>query len=108
MLATYLGVVEKGRVRLREPVDLPEGAEVLVIAVEPESAEVQERRLAALSPEEWKEPFDSVRAARETSEPAPKEADLSDDEELSTLVQEARLELAASEREVDTDAERDD
>jgi hypothetical protein len=95
MLTSYHGVVEKGKVRLREPADLAEGTEVLVIAVEPESVEAQKRHLAALSTEEWRKPFDAVRAAWETSEAASKEADLPDDEELSTLVDNARAELTA-------------
>jgi hypothetical protein len=95
MLVSYRGVVEQGQVRLCEPVELPEGTEVLVIAVEPGSAEVQERHLAELSPEEWKKPFDTVRAAWESSEPAPKEVDLLADEKSSALVRDVRVERAA-------------
>jgi hypothetical protein len=95
MLVSYRGVVEQGQVRLCEPVELPEGTEVLVIPVEPGSAKVQERHLAELSPEEWKKPFDAVRAAWETSDPAPKEADLPGDEKSSALVRDVRVERAA-------------
>jgi hypothetical protein len=93
VLATYRGVVERdGIVRLREGPALPTGTEVVVVVAQPLSIEEQERRLAALSPEEWQRPFDAVRAAWDTSEPAPDEDDLPSDEELVALVHQARSE----------------
>jgi hypothetical protein len=92
VLTTYRGVVEKGVVRLRSQLPAPpDGAEVLVVAVQPvPSLEEQERRLAALSPEEWRKPFDAVQAAWNASEPAPDEGKTFSDDELVALVHEAR------------------
>ncbi len=74
-LTMYRGVMEKdGLVRLRYAPALPVGAEVVVVVAQPlPSPEEQKRRLAALSPEEWRKPFDAVRAAWDASEPAPDE-----------------------------------
>lgn len=98
VLAAYRGVVEKnGLVRLRRPAEarlLPPGSEVLIIATQAQPVsdlEEQERRLAALSPEEWRRPFDAVRAAWDASEPALDETVLSD-EELVALVHQVREE----------------
>jgi len=95
-LTTYRGVMEKdGLVRLRHAPALPEGTEVVVVVVQPlSSLEEQERRLAALSPEEWRKPFDAVRAAWDASEPAPDEDALPSDEELVDLVNQVRQEKA--------------
>lgn len=92
VLTTYRGVVEKGVVRLRPPSPaLPEGAEVLVVAVQPSpSLEEQERRFAEMSEEEWRKPFDIVRMAWDASEPAPEEGKVLSDDELVALVHRAR------------------
>jgi hypothetical protein len=95
-LTAYHGVVEEeGIVRLRQAPPLPAGTEVVVVVAQPVlSLEEQERRLAALSPEEWRRPFDAVEAAWDASEPAPDEAHLPSDEELVALVHEVRQERA--------------
>ncbi len=92
VLATYRGVVERdGIVRLREEPALPTGTEVVVVVARPLSIEEQERRLAALSSDEWRQPFDEFATvvAQETAE-----VDIADvdDEELVALVHEARQE----------------
>ncbi len=92
VLTTYRGIVENGMVRLR-PSSLvpPDGTEVLVVAAQPlPSPEEQERRWAAMSPEEWRKPFDAVRAAWDATEPAPDEGKTFSDDELVALVHEAR------------------
>lgn len=87
ILTAYRGVVEKnGMVRLRQPAEahlLSPGSEVLIVATQPQvvpDLEEQERRLTALSPEEWQRPFELYEAitAREPSEAYI--ADVSDDE----------------------------
>ncbi len=99
VLAAYRGVVEKnGLVRLRRSAEarlLPPGSEVLVIATQAQTVpdlEEQERRLAALSPEEWRRPFEEYEAiaAREFADTDV--ADISDDE-LVALIHEARQEI---------------
>lgn len=86
-LTMYRGVIEKdGLVRLRHIPPLPVGTEVLVVAAQPlPSLEEQRHRLATLSPEEWRRPFDAVRAAWDVSEPAPDEDALPDDEALVNI-----------------------
>jgi hypothetical protein len=79
-----------GLVRLRHIPALPVGTEVLVVAAQPlSSLEEQKRRLDALSPEEWRKPFDEF-ATIVAQEQA--EVDIADvsDEELVALVHEAR------------------
>ncbi|HQE92043.1 MAG TPA: hypothetical protein PLH19_04610 [Anaerolineae bacterium] len=95
-LTTYRGVIEKdGIVRLRQSPPLPIGTEVLVVAAQPlPSLEEQRHRLAALSPEEWRKPFDAVRVAWDTSEPAPDEDALPSDGELVELVHKVQQEGA--------------
>jgi hypothetical protein len=91
ILTTYHGVVEKeGIVRVREGALLPAGTEVIIVAAELASLEDQKRRLANISPAEWRQPFDAVRAAWNASEPAPEEGDLPSDDELVALVRQAR------------------
>lgn len=91
VLAAYHGVVEKeGIVRLRQAPPIPVGTEVVVVVAQPIPAvEEQERRLAALRPEEWTRPFEEFEAVV-AHEPA--EADVSgiSDEEFVALVHEAR------------------
>ncbi len=94
MLATYHGVVEHGLVRLRDGA-LPEGAEVVVVVWKPPSVEEQERRLAALSAEEWRKPFEAVRRAWDESAPTELEGESLSDDELNTLVHQAREEADA-------------
>lgn len=93
VLTTYRGVVEKGVIRLRPPSPAPpDGTEVLVVAVQSlPSIEEQERRLAALSAEEWRRPFDEFILL---SQAEPAEVDIEDisDEELVALVHEVREE----------------
>ncbi len=90
-LTTYRGVMEKdGLVRLRHAPALPVGTEVLVVAAQPLlSLEEQKRRLAALSPEEWRKPFDEFAAVVAQEQVEVDIADVSD-EELVALVHEAR------------------
>ncbi len=92
VLTAYRGVVEKeGTVRLRQAPALPAGTEVVVVVAQSvPSLEEQERRLAALSPDEWRRPFDAVRAAWDASEPAPDEGHLASEEELVELVHQVR------------------
>lgn len=93
VLTTYRGVVEKGVVRLRPPSPaLPEGAEVLVVAVQPlPSPEEQERRFAEISEEEWRKPFDEF-ILLSRAEPAEVDIEEISDEELVALVHEVREE----------------
>ncbi len=90
-LTTYRGVMEKdGLVRLRHAPALPVGTEVLVVAAQPLlSLEEQKRRLADLSPEEWRKPFDEFAAVVAQEQVEVDIADVSD-EELVALVHEAR------------------
>jgi len=99
VLAAYHGVLEKGGiVRLRQAPALPAGAEVVVVVAYPcpaplPSLEEQERRLAALSEEEWRRPFDEFAAIVAQEQAEVDIASLSDDE-LVALVHEARRERA--------------
>ena len=101
VLATYHGVLEQGGiVRLRQAPALPVGAEVVVAYPHPvpsptslPSLEEQERHLAALSPEEWRRPFDEF-AAIVAQEQAEVDIASISDEELVALVHEARRERA--------------
>ena len=98
-LTAYRGVVERnGLVRLRRSAEahlLPPGSEVLVIATQPQPVldlDEQERRLTALSPEEWRRPFEEYEAIA-TRELADADiADISDDE-LVALIHEVRQEI---------------
>jgi len=92
MLISYRGVVENGKVRLRDTVLLPEGAEVIVVTQQPLSLEEQERRLAALPSEEWHRSFDAVRRAWDESESAELEGETLSDDELNAIVHLARTE----------------
>ena len=92
VLTTYHGVLEEeGIVRLHRAPPLPAGTEVVVVVAQPVlSLEEQERCLAALSPEEWRGPFDAVRAAWDASEPVPDEGHIPGDEELVALIHQVR------------------
>lgn len=92
VLTAYRGVIEEeGTVRLRQAPALPAGTEVVVVVAQSvPSLEEQEHRLASLSPEEWRRPFDAVRAAWDASEPAPDEGHLASDKELVELVHQVR------------------
>jgi hypothetical protein len=95
VLTAYHGVVEKeGIVRLRQAPSLPAGTEVVVVVAQPvPSLEEQERRLAALSPEEWRRPFDEFEAIAAQEKAEVNIASVSD-EELVALVHEVRQERA--------------
>jgi hypothetical protein len=94
VLATFHGRLEKnGVVRLDRDPELPEGTEVVVVVAQHLSIAEQERRLAALSPEEWHRPFDEFTTAVASDQPEVNIADISD-EELVELVREARQESA--------------
>ena len=94
-LTAYHGVVEKeGIVRLRQAPPLPAGTEVVVVVAQPlPSLEEQERRLAALSAEEWQRPFDEFEAIVAHEQAEVDIASISD-EELVARVHEARQEKA--------------
>jgi len=93
VLTAYHGVVEKdGIVRLRQAPSVPVGTEVVVVVAQPvPSLEEQERHLAALSPEEWRRPFDEFEAIVAQEQAETDVASVSD-EELVALVREARQE----------------
>jgi hypothetical protein len=92
MLVSYRGVVGKdGAVRLLDAA-LPFGVQVVVVAQEQLSVEEQIKRLEALSPELWRKPFEAVHHAWEQSEPAELEDEALSDDELVTLVHQAREE----------------
>src|SRR3990172_8797253 len=102
MLATYRGVVEGGKVRLQDAV-LPEGAEVVVVALErnypPVDAQAQRlAKLVAEGPEEWHKPFDAIRRAWEASEPAELEGQPLAEDELNVLIEQVREEVYAEGR----------
>jgi hypothetical protein len=88
MLASYYGIVRNGRIVLRD-IQLPEGAEVIVVVHSQLPLEEQEERLASLSDEEWAAPFD---AYIELAKAFPAQVDIEtiEDEELAALVYEAR------------------
>jgi hypothetical protein len=92
MLASYHGIVKKGQIQLQEQVKLPEGAEVLiVVAPSLPEIEAQQRRLVALSDEEWQRPFEAF--AQSAQEEQPEESiDSLSDEELVELVHQVREE----------------
>jgi len=58
MLTAYQAVVKNGHIQFREAIQLPEGAQVVVVVASP-LAEVleQEQRLAAMPSTEWQKPF---------------------------------------------------
>jgi hypothetical protein len=75
MLVGYRGIVHEGRIRLCDPVELPEGVEVLIVA-----AGDDQRRAS----------FEAIRTAWATSEPALDENQPLDDEALVALVHQVR------------------
>jgi hypothetical protein len=95
VLTAYRGVVEQGVIHLRpQSSDLPDGAEVLVVAVQSlPSIKDQERRLDALSPEEWRKPFEAFETAVALEQPEV-DIDTISDDELVALVHQAREETA--------------
>jgi hypothetical protein len=90
MLTSYAGIVKGGRIYLRKGVNLPEGAQVIVVVAEGLlSIEEQERYLNTLSPVEWHRLFDEfVQFSRE--QPAEVDIESVSDDELVTLVHEIR------------------
>jgi hypothetical protein len=97
-LTSYQGVVHNGTIRLRE-VRLPEGAQVIVVAAEPQplSAEEQAQRLTTLPMNEWRKPFDDYRAIAE-QHPAEVDIDAISDAELDALVHEVRAEMLSGQK----------
>ena len=92
MLISYPGIVKKGQIQLEEPVELPEGAQVLVVVDLPlAKVEAQERRLAALSENEWQAPFDAFEQATQDG-PTEIDIDSVSDQELVDLVHQVRAE----------------
>jgi len=91
ILTAYRGVVERdGIVRLHQIPGLPPGSEVLVVVAQPlPSLEEQERYLVALSPEEWRKPFEEFEAISAQEQAEVDIADVSDDE-IVALVHEVR------------------
>lgn len=88
MLASYHGIVRNGRIILRD-IQLPEGAEVIVVVRSQLPLEEQEKRLVALSDEEWSAPFDAyIRLVN--AFPAEVDIETIGDEELVMLVHGAR------------------
>jgi hypothetical protein len=90
MLSSYAGVVKGGKIYLRNGVDLPEGAQVIVVVAEQLlSLEEQERHLNMLSLAEWHRLFDEfIQLSQEQLTQIDIES-VSDDE-LVTLVHEVR------------------
>lgn len=90
MLTSYRGTVKKGQIRLEEPIELPEGAQVLIV-VDLSLAEVEtrQRRLAGLSEDEWQASFANF---DQSVQDAPVEIDIESvsDQELVDLVHEVR------------------
>jgi hypothetical protein len=94
-LISYRGEVHNGVIRLQNG-KLPEGAKVLVVAVEGQTASVEEqvRRLEAIPLAEWRKPFDEyVEFARQ--HPAEADIDTVSDDELNEIVHEVRAEMLA-------------
>jgi len=98
-MISYPGVVEGGKVRLIDAA-LPDGTEVVVVAVAQPlpSVEEQIQRLQAIPPEEWRKPFEAAIRAWDESEPAELEGQPLSDSELSALIEEAREEVYAKRR----------
>lgn len=50
-LQTYHGVVQKGRIKISQPIDLPEGSEVYVVATGRRMAQTESKNLLYVSPD---------------------------------------------------------
>ncbi len=96
-LVSYQGVVEGGKVRLIGAT-LPDGVKVIVVAPQLPSVEEQIKHLEAVSPDEWRKPFEAAIRAWDESEPAELEDQPLSDAELSALIEEAREEVYAKSR----------
>jgi hypothetical protein len=95
MLTSYRGTVKKGQIRLEEPIELPEGAQVLVVVdLSLAEVETQQRRLASLSEDEWQAPFaDFAQSAQDA--PVEIDSESVSDQELVDLVHEVRADWEA-------------
>jgi hypothetical protein len=94
-LTSYRGEVHNGLIHLQNG-KLPEGAKVLVVAVEGQTVSVEERvrRLEAIPLDEWRKPFDEY-AEFARRHPAEVDIDSISDEELDAIVHEVRAEMLA-------------
>lgn len=90
MLSSYAGIVKGGQILLRDTVDLPEGAQVIVVVSDRFlSVEEQERYLARLSSEEWHSLFDEF-AQLSHEQQAEIDVETVSDDDLVALVHEVR------------------
>ncbi|MCP4599334.1 MAG: hypothetical protein GY847_02150 [Proteobacteria bacterium] len=94
MLTSYRGTIKKGQIQLEEPVNLPEGAQILIV-VDLSLAEVEtrQRRLASLSESEWQAPFAVFeQSAQQLAQDTPLEIAIESvsDQELVDLVHQVR------------------
>jgi hypothetical protein len=88
MITTYRGIIRDGKVEL-QGVELPEGAEVIVVTETFSTLQEQAVRFADLSQEEWRTPFTLYRAISKNQPGEAREEDLTD-ETLNALVHESR------------------
>lgn len=93
-LTSYQGVVHNGAIRLREA-RLPEGAQVIVVAAEPQpvSAEEQAQRLQSAPLAERQRRFDELAELADERQ-AEVDIDTISDAELNAIVHEVRAELS--------------
>ncbi|NJN95507.1 MAG: hypothetical protein HC875_16050 [Anaerolineales bacterium] len=90
MLTSYAGIVKDGQIYLRDSIDLPEGAQVIVVVSDRSlSVDEQERCLAGLSSEEWSNLFDEF-AQFSVEQPAEINIETVSDDDLVAIVHEVR------------------
>jgi len=90
MLSSYAGIVKDGQIHLPDSVDLPEGAQVIVVVSDRFlSVGEQEHYLARLSYEEWQSLFDEF-AQLSGEQQAEIDIETVSDDDLVTLVHEVR------------------
>ncbi len=90
MLTSYAGIVKKGQILLPDNVDLPEGAQVIVVVSDHAlSLEQQAHYLADLPAEEWRAIFGEF-AQISGKQPAEVDIETIDDNELVRLVHQVR------------------
>ncbi|MBE2199011.1 MAG: hypothetical protein IAE79_10405 [Anaerolinea sp.] len=89
MLVTYHGIVRRGKVEIAAD-NIPDGTRVVVVMQQTVSTiEEQQKRLAAMSQQEWEAPFKAY--ARLTAEyPAEVDIETISDEELNAIIHEVR------------------
>jgi hypothetical protein len=97
MATAFQGVIEKGQIRW-VGVAPPEGTLVVVVPQEPPSVDEQIKRLQAIPPAEWRKSFEAVLCAWDESEPAELEDQPLSDDELKTLIEQAREQVYAQRR----------